>query len=141
VEVVMKKNLRRYWGMVLVLGPGSVFAGPVSARSASEEMTVYESPYTIRQELITRGWGRNMPETWVSVSKDVKYGDIDLSKGSDVAMMEDRIRDAARENCRELDRLFSPKIFAPVGLGSDSTCVRDATRQALAQWDEIRGIR
>ena len=104
-------------------------------------MTVYESPFTIRQEQITQGWRTNLPETRVSVSKEVSYADLDLSKATDVTAMEDRIRDAARENCRELNRRFPPRIFAPVGLINNSTCVRDATNQGLAQLDGLRGIR
>jgi UrcA family protein len=137
----MTKKLRRYWGILLVLGPGTICAGPVSARTASEEMTVYESPFTIRQEPITRGWGRNLPETRISVSKEVSYAGLDFSKATDVTAMEDRIRDAARENCRELNRRYPPSIFAPVDSGGNSTCVRDATNQGLAQLDGLRGIR
>jgi UrcA family protein len=136
----MTKKLRRYWGIMLVLGPGTVCAGPTFARAPSEEMTVYESPFTIRQEPVTHGWGRQMAETRISVEKTVSYADLDLSKDADVTTMEGRIRDAARDDCRELDRRFPAAIYAPVGTVGTRSCVRDATNQALAQLDGIRGL-
>lgn len=134
----MTKKLRRYWGMLLVLGPGTICAGPALARAPSEEMNVYQSPYTIRQEPVTRGWGKQMPETRISVGTNVSYADLDLQKkGADVATMTDRIRDAARDVCSELNRRYPESIYVPVSSGN---CVRDATNQALAQLDGIRGI-
>jgi len=136
----MTKKLRGYWGMMLVLGPGTICAGPTFARPASEEMTVYESPFTIRQELINRGWGRQVSESRISVGKNVSFADLDLSKGADVAKMQDRIRDAARDSCRELNRRFPPTVFAPVDSVSRRNCVRNATNQGFAQLDGIRGL-
>src|SRR5215471_7324295 len=134
----MTNKLCRYWVMALVLGPGIVCAGPVSARRASEEMTVYESPFIVRQEQVSRGWLTSLPETRISVSRDVSYADLDLSKATDVTAMEGRIRDAARENCRELNRRYPATIFVPVGTVGNSTCVRDATNEGLAQLDGLR---
>jgi len=114
-----------------------------------EVITARDGPYTVRQETIQpliRN-PRNKSEMEVrqtTVSKDVAYSDLDLSKDADVATLQERVRTAAIDVCREADRRAE---FArwPVNVGFN--CVADAklrakmiVKQAVADARSRRGV-
>ena len=102
-----------------------------------EEKITVQGPYTVRTEKTKRSLGGHMPEVTISVSQNVGYTDLDLSKPEDVAKLRDRVNVAAKDSCRELDTRFPRDVYVPVGESSRKDCVRNATGQALARLDTV----
>ena len=71
----------------------------------------------------------------ISTEREVSYSDLDLSNPGDAAKLQQRISEAAKEACAQLDKEYSPITYAPV---SDSrSCARNATNEAMAMAKEI----
>jgi UrcA family protein len=134
VEITMIGKICGLYGALLMLtcaGSGAAQGLPPE----DEEVRVI-SPYTIRQQALPRTLPEMLVTKRISVETSVSYADLDLTKQADVDTMKDRLKKAARENCRELDRRFPRSVYIPV---NDTSCIRDATYQSLARFDEIRG--
>lgn len=58
--------------------------------------------------------------------------DLNLRRDADVAELHRRIRETAEEACDEIERASQGPM-----LTSDRECVREATREAMAQADEL----
>jgi len=127
----MTKNLYGLCGALVIMG--ACCTG--SALAADTEEVRVDAPYTIRVQPLTRYLGGQMQETRITVESNVSYAGLDFSKQADVDAMKDRLRKAARDNCRELDRRFPSSVYIQVG---STDCVKTATRQSLAQLNEIR---
>jgi len=67
------------------------------------------------------------PIEWVSASRVVRYGDLDLNRRWGRRELHARIVRAARSACDELDQAY------PVTAPDSPPCVRSAVRQALYQ--------
>ena len=134
----MTKTLRGFCGMLLVLNLGTIGAGSASVLTApeSDEKVTVTSPYTIRQQVLTRSLSRQMQIKRISVEQNVSYADLNLSKEADVAVMRQRLKEAAVQGCNELDHRFPRSIYVPV---QDTDCVKDTTIRALARLDGILG--
>ena len=65
----------------------------------------------------------------VQVTHHVSYKDLDLSKTADAAKLEERIADAAKSGCKELDTLY-PLTASPSTTGS---CVKETKDRAMVQ--------
>lgn len=76
---------------------------------------------------------RRRPVEIMTTSQQVSFADLDLSKPADVATLRERIRDAAREACRRLDRAVPAgrSVSPPAG------CQATASVQALAVANEL----
>jgi len=85
-----------------VLGGLLIANGPVFAQEP--EVITVVAPRAVVQKTAGRD-PRGMPFTDVSVSLTVSYAALDLTKQSDVAEVEKRIDEAAKEACRQLDQL------------------------------------
>ena len=120
---------------VLALSLQLFSAGTVWAADLGQEEVTVQGPYTVRKEMTKRSLGGEMPEFAISVTQQVNYADLDLSRPEDVAKLRDRVRMAAKDSCRELDSRFPRDIYHPVGESSRNDCVRNATGQALARVD------
>jgi UrcA family protein len=129
----MTKNLYGLCGALAIVGICSTGQALADPRDA-EEVTV-GSPYTIRQQAMTRSLRGQMQETRITVESRVSYAGLDFGKQADVDTMKERIRTAARDNCRELDRRFPSATNIPVG---EDNCVKDATLHSLGQLDDVR---
>ena len=68
-------------------------------------------------------------------SVSVSYADLDFSKQADVDIMRDRLRKAAKDNCRQLHR--NPHILGYIPT-DEAACARTARLQSFAQLDQIR---
>jgi UrcA family protein len=97
-------------------------------------MTVEDTPYTVRQQVIERGNISKMEVLETSASKAVTYSDLDLSKDADVAILKERARKAASDVCREADRHVDP-LYRRIRAEPD--CVTSAKQQALANVNRI----
>jgi UrcA family protein len=134
----MTKKFRRLCGMLLVLNGGIFCAGAAWAASRETEEVTVDSPYTVRQKTLTRSLTGEMLTAQVSVESNVSYADLDLSKGADRATMRERLRQAAVDNCRELERRSRRSINVTLDA---SNCVSRAINQSLARLDEISNLR
>jgi UrcA family protein len=136
LEVAMTIRPYAVYGALFILGCGVSCVDVVSAQAQpDEEQVTVESPYTIRQQVVQRAIHGEMQQTRISVDQNVSYADLDLSKAADLDTMKDRIRQAAKDSCSELDRRFPRTTYIPV---ADRNCVNDAENQAFARLDEIK---
>jgi len=134
MELEMTKTLAGCCAPLLILGLQVFPAGLAQAASQEEQVTV-DGPYTVQTQVTKRAMQGRMEEETISVSQKVAYSDLDMSRQSDVDKLRDRVRTAAKDSCRELERRFPSAVYIP-----DRTrfeCVRDATSQAMAQVDAV----
>lgn len=129
----MTTKLYGLCGALIVMGAccaGSAFAGPRDA----EEVTV-RPPYTIRVQPLAQNQSGMAQEIRTTVESNVSYADLDFSQQADVDTMRDRLKEAARDNCRRAYR--NPHLFGYIPTG-EAACVRSLTLQTFAQLDTIR---
>ena len=127
----MRKTFGGLGVALFLLLPG--ITAPAWAAREDERITV-SGPYTVRQEITQRNMGGQMQEQKLSVSQDVSYADLDLTRHADVEKLRERVNAAAKDSCKELDRRFPVSTYIPV---TTRSCARDAAREALAQVDTI----
>jgi UrcA family protein len=80
--------------------------------------------------IVSEEVGRNssgIPIRDVSLTYTVKFEDVDVRTPAGRSAAEQRITSAARDACRELNRLY------PVGKPTEFECVKIATKEALAR--------
>jgi len=129
----------RRWLFITAVFSGAI--APVSAAAAAgsrdEQVTVQETPYTVRQQDIghTIGNMSAMEVRQTSVSKAVTYSDLDLSKDADVAILKERARKAASDVCHEADRQAESPFYRRLNAVPD--CFASADQQALANVNRI----
>ena len=118
-------------GLVSASSPALAQAGS-PAPEASEQVMI-TSPYVIKREAVTaaRAQGVRNPEL-VSLSRPVSYSDLDMSKSSDVAALQQRARNTARDVCQDLTRLYPRGQFIYA-----NDCVQKATDDAMATIKQI----
>jgi UrcA family protein len=72
-----------------------------------------------------------IPVERYQAERAVSYANLDLSRTSDAAELNERVKAAAKDVCKELD------TAAPLDVSDDAndtaTCVRDATASAMSQ--------
>lgn len=135
MEPNMTKMFAACGAALLALSLQLLAAGSAWAADLGEEKITVQGPYTVRTEMTKRSLGAEMPEFTLSVSQNVNYADLDLSKPEDVAKLRDRVATAAKDSCRELNARFPRDIYIPVGESSRKDCVRNTAGQALARLD------
>lgn len=130
----MTKRLFGLCGALLVLELGAFCADApvVLAQEQSEEITVHDAPYTIKQQVFGRALAKETVTEKVSVGKPVNISDLDLSKPADVEKARQRIRQAAADTCRQLHSRFPGTVHPDLG---EPDCMTAATDQALARLD------
>ena len=125
----MRKTFGGFGVVLLILLPGATV--PAWAAPESEQITV-DGPYTVRQEVTKRAMSGDIGEQTFSVSQNVGYSDLDLTKHADVETLRQRVKAAAKDSCKELNRRFPSSIYIPV---TTDNCARDAARAGLARVD------
>jgi UrcA family protein len=118
-------------GAAALLACAGTMAASAQDYSSDEQITV-TAPRLQPQDTETQG-GR-LVATRATVSLPVSYAGLNLSSGSDRRELRIRINDTARDACRELDRQYSPLVYAGE---SSLDCVNHAARDAMAQVDEL----
>jgi len=102
---------------------------PIAAKAQDEALTVF-SPRQITREEVGRDSVTGAPIEKDTVSEQVAYGDLDLSRSSNVDELDKRVREAAEGVCSELDRMASWYSGE-----AHRNCVRQALKSAGDQID------
>ncbi len=102
--------------------------------TAQESVTVRPYDRVQKRQLIGRFNGEINP-VQVSISRPVRYADLDLSRRADFRALHARVRDTARALCGELDARY-PSLR---DRDADRQCVRTATRNAMRAVSDHEG--
>jgi UrcA family protein len=122
---------------ISMLGSVAVLLGALSASnavlaqgsgSANEQVTVTAPYITHDTQTVVGPNNRGVYDT-NTLTKEVSYSDLDLSKPSDADRFIQRINDTAKQSCAELKAKYPDPPHAPVG--SDNDCVKTATDQTM----------
>jgi len=131
----MSKKLSGLYGALLLglcISPDVARALPLA--SDQEQVTV-TPPYIIRQQTLARNLSGQPQETRISVESRISYTDLDFSKQSDVDIMRDRLKNAARDICAKVNRNPRNLSYIPV---EERNCIKTTTLESFAQLDGIR---
>jgi UrcA family protein len=117
------------------LGVGSLgLAGSVMAQTVGEVTVV--APHVVRETVGRSPTGT--PIEMVTLSRQVGYGDLDLTKASDVQAFKDRVNETAKQACAQIDSLY------PLGMSlpdpANANCVAEAAAGGLAQVDMVMAV-
>ena len=136
----MSKKLSGLYG-ALLLGLGILCISPDVARAlplaSDQEQVTVTPPYIIRQQTLARNLSGQPQETRISVESRISYADLDFSKQSDVDIMRDRLKNAARDICAKVNRNPRNLSYIPV---EERNCIKTTTLESFAQLDEIRAF-
>ena len=117
----------RRFSTLIQIGAAALMIGltgaPALAQTTVREVVV-EAPQIVHTKLGRTSSG--VREEMVSLSHHVKYGDLDLTKTSDMTVLQERVREAARRGCAELQRLYPLETHDPA-------CVKKAVAHAMPQ--------
>jgi UrcA family protein len=114
----------------LFVAGGSALAQTPPPAQAPEEVTV-TAPRVVHQT-VGRSSTTGAPIEVTSISREVKFADINLSTPSGEAAVKERITQTARGMCKELDKMYPLEQ-------RDPDCARKAIRDAMKQVDKARG--
>ena len=121
-----------------VAATATVQTTPLSAPTTEE--IIIRAPEVVRRALPRTGPGTppglTNPEI-ISLTHAVSYSDLDLSKASDLAELETRVRNTARDVCQELSRRYPRTGGQYVYANLD--CVKKATDDGMVTVRAISG--
>jgi UrcA family protein len=124
---------------VAALVGGSLAAsGPAVAQTTVGEVTVM-APHAVRRgEMSVSG----EPVEIVTLVRHVGYGDLDLTKSTDVEKFKRRITETAKQACDQLDSVFPDGVHVSHLAGSltNAECVKAATDSGMAQVDTVMAL-
>lgn len=106
---------------------GSLMAGAPARAQQVGEITVV-APHAVRQAGRTPS---GVAVEVVSLSRHVRYGDLDLRTASGRATFGARIADTAQQACSQLDTLYPTNMSLPDP--ADYDCIKSAVNQSMAQ--------
>lgn len=103
--------------------------GPVAAPSGTHEVVTVTAPRSHERQRSTIG----APIVNVSLSREVRFDDLDLRTSGGAHALRARVRDTARALCRQLDQQYL------VTEDDTRSCITTAENDALAQADSAIG--
>ena len=121
----MDRKLRAVKNIALVAGL-AVASSAALAQPLSE--VVVEAPRI--QRGVEKGPTSQIDQ--VSVAHHVSYADIDISTASGAKVLEQRVKDAAKAACAEIDKLYPLGADAKVGPPCEKSAVDNASAQVKA---------
>lgn len=104
--------------------------GPDGARPADEEVIVTAPPQRAFREDGNGLRALALPPEKVSLSKNVRYSDLDLATWQGAQELRHRVRRAARHVCRDLTESYPYER-----LSTSENCYRDAVSNGLVRAD------
>lgn len=114
--------------LTFVLAALGLMLSSEAAIAQSDDNTVVVQRDVTREQ-VGRSATTGAPIEDITVSLQIAYNDLNLKKAADVDELNNRIRDAARNSCSELDRFF-PQTSS---FRLRRECIRRAVRSASAQ--------
>jgi UrcA family protein len=105
--------------------------GPVTPASGTSEVVTVTAPRPHERQRSTIG----APIVNVSLSREVRFDDLDLRSARGAHALRSRIRDTARALCRQLDQQYL------VTEDDSRSCIRTAEHDAMSQADSVIGSR
>jgi UrcA family protein len=146
---------------VLILSGGAnAQPAPDLAESIPHETVLVYAPYVVTRTVINPMMSRTSSTgiELVSVSRTVNFGDLNLAKPADATTLENRVREAAKGACEDIERLYPKAQYRPhprepglrrqcpqAGHGPRETgrsCRRDLLRglwRSIAEGEVVRG--
>ena len=118
-------TLVRLGGTCIVLGVSLGMTIDALAAEQLPEITVEAGP--VNKTIVGRAFGSGAPVEQITVDYHVNYVDLDLVKHSNVVTLNERIRAAAEDACKQLDELY------PIERPKLRECTDEAVRGASAQ--------
>ena len=112
-----------------VLLGGLLAASSAIAQGIPNENVTVVAPYITHETQTNLGVGNRGIYDVNSLTKEVSYADLDLSKSSDDDRFIQRINDTAKGACAELKAKYPDPPHAPVT--DDNQCMKQATDQAM----------
>ena len=112
---------------IVVLTAISVADIAQSAPPPPEQVT-RSGPYLVNKTVETEAY--SLPKTVTRMSLDIDYRGLDLTRDTDVARLEARVRQAAADICGELARQHPGWVYPSAG--EEKNCARKASESALA---------
>lgn len=109
---------------VFFLALASLPAASQPASEPSEDVTVF-APYVVKKETGPRN------AQVITVSRKVNYHDLDLTKPTDVSVLEQRVKQSAEDVCKELDRRYTSSDWKRID--EERFCARDVYASGLAE--------
>ncbi len=110
---------------------GATFALTGSGAGAQPlETIVVTAPRIVQQTIVTDRTPTGTPVETTTISRNVAFSDLDLTKHTDVEELKMRVKTTATDLCSELDKLFplQPK---------DETCAQKSEDRAMVQVDSL----
>lgn len=125
MKTALSENFRQTCVSSLLLAAGVVAS---SAVLSAEEQT--EAQVTIQAERpmskVVRRTSSGLPVVLYQLRYHVSYSDLDLATSAGADTIKQRVRDAAKSACADLDRLYPPAQL-------DSSCIREAEDAAMSE--------
>ena len=103
------------------------YYGPAYDDRASETIIVHPNDMIEQRQLVGHIGGEVNPQAY-SISRQIDFSDLNLSRPADRAELHDRIYQTASDLCAELDARVPGLSGYP---SEDRECVWDATRNAM----------
>lgn len=123
------KTIAHIIALPLLVSAAFLLTG-AAAQPAAEDAT--NTITVIAPRAVTPQVRRSVPDrgtVTVTIKISVLYGDLDFTRPADGARLMARIRNAARDACRHLDRLYP--------LVTDKNCVANAVADATPRANEL----
>ena len=118
--------------VVALTGVGLILAGGSAIAQQPQEITIVSQHRVVHTHVGTTSIG--IPIEEVSLNYYVHYGDLNLNNVSDVNTLRERVRDAAKESCEQLNRVEPDSSMNPP-VPSDQDCVKSAIDGGMQQVD------
>jgi UrcA family protein len=117
--------------LVAAAGALSLIAAPAIAQDYYDDEIIVEAPGVVRERTGERS-SIGAPIEELALQRVISTKDLDLRHDADVYELHRRIHNVAAESCDEVDRASQG-----VPLTTERQCVREATRDAMAQADAL----
>jgi UrcA family protein len=102
--------------------------GASAQQSAPDSQVTIQASHQVTKKVVGRT-ATGIPIELVQLNRHVGFSDLDLSTSAGAAELEKRIKETAREACKQIDTLY-PLDFTE---DNDQTCINDAVSHAMAQ--------
>jgi len=100
-----------------------VFSGASFAQQTAEVVVEAARPQ------VTHSTANGFPIDVITIRHRVSYKDIDISTNAGAEVLQQRIKDAAKEACKDIDKLY-PNVFVSSGV---AVCEKAAIDDAMVQ--------